>query len=58
MKWQNIFKRKSRHLLAVKMGGVAGRQTLKFFRPIILPKNSLAIHQENHSLHDISVRCG
>jgi hypothetical protein len=29
------------------MGGVAGSQSLNFFRPIILPKNNLAIHQED-----------
>jgi hypothetical protein len=40
MKVQNNLKRKSRHLLVVKMGGVAGGQALIFFRQIILPKNS------------------
>jgi hypothetical protein len=58
MKWQNNFKRKSRYLLAVKKEGVAGRQSLKFFRPIILPRNSLAIHQKDFSLCDLSVLCG
>jgi hypothetical protein len=58
MKRQNNFKRKSRHLLVVKKESVAGSQSLKFFRPIILPKNSLAIHQQNFSLRDLSVLCG
>jgi hypothetical protein len=58
MKWQNNLKRKSRHIPAVKKEGLAGSQSLKFFRPIILPKNSLAIHQEDCSLCDLSVLCG
>jgi hypothetical protein len=53
---QNNVKRKSRHILTIKKEGVAGSQSLKFFRPIILPKNSLAIHQENFSRRDLSVR--
>jgi hypothetical protein len=58
MKWQNNFKRKSRHILTVKKEGVAGSQSLKFFRQIILPKNSRAIHQEDFSLRDLSVLRG
>jgi hypothetical protein len=58
MKWLNNLKRKSHHILAVKKESVAGSQSLKFFRPIILPKNSLAIHQEDFSLRDLRVLCG
>jgi hypothetical protein len=57
MKWRNNFKRKSRYFLAARKGGVAGSQSLKFFRPIILPKNSLALHQEDFSLRDLGVLC-
>jgi hypothetical protein len=57
MKWQNNLKRKSRHFLAVKTESVAGRQSLKFFKQIILPKNSLAIYQEDFSRRDLSAIC-
>jgi len=48
----------SRHILALKKEGVAGSQTFKFFRLFILPKNSLAIHQQDFLLRDLSVLCG
>jgi hypothetical protein len=40
------------------MGGVAGSQSLNFFRTMLSLKNSLAIHQEDFSLHDLSVPGG
>jgi hypothetical protein len=55
---QNNFKRKSRQIRAVKKGSVAGCQSLTFFRQIILPKNSFAVHQADFSLRDLSVLCG
>jgi hypothetical protein len=58
MKWQNNLKQKSRRLLAVKMGSVANGRSLKFFRPIILLKNCLAIHQQDFSLRDLGVLYG